>query len=96
MRSQMKVTGGKFVCIQITRDEKRPAQVGSVVISGDFFLHPEESIGPLERSLAGVALDSPEAAIVSVLEASLKKSNAMLIGVSALDIARLFVMAVSA
>jgi len=50
-----KVPNGKLIrlCAELDGNELR-----SVKITGDFFLHPEEKIADLERSLAGQKLDA--------------------------------------
>ena len=48
-----KVEGGKLVTIEVVADE---GVVTKAKITGDFFLHPEESITDLENSLVGVKI----------------------------------------
>lgn len=48
-----KVAGGKLVSIEIQAENN---VVNTVKITGDFFLHPEESISDLENSLVGVKI----------------------------------------
>jgi hypothetical protein len=47
-RSEIKVTGGKLIRVQCTVDR---GVVENVVITGDFFLHPEDGIQELEKEL---------------------------------------------
>ena len=48
-----KVVGGKLVSIEVSAEDN---VVSGVKITGDFFLHPEESISDLESSLVGVKI----------------------------------------
>ena len=48
-----KVAGGKLVSIELSAEEN---VISGVKITGDFFLHPEESISDLESSLVGVKI----------------------------------------
>jgi lipoate-protein ligase A len=92
MRHEEKITNGKLVCIEA---QAEGGKVVSVRISGDFFLHPEEAIEDLERSLSGLSLPAEEDAIASLIRDSLQKSGARLIGATAEDLARVFSKAVS-
>jgi len=89
MRWEEKIPGGKLVCVEVSADGER---VGKVRISGDFFLHPEEKIEEMERSLEGLPISSGEVEIRTKLEAAL--GNAALVGVSPEDLARMFRKAV--
>ncbi|NYZ74367.1 biotin--protein ligase [Candidatus Micrarchaeota archaeon] len=89
MRAEEKVKGGKLVCIELLAEG---STVASVKITGDFFLHPEDAIDSLERSLMGVDLASGESEIAARLKKALGDSQ--LIGASPDDLARLFRKAV--
>lgn len=90
MRAEEKVKGGKLICIEIVPKDGKAAKVR---ITGDFFLHPEDAIDALERSLEGVGLTAEESEIVARLTNALGKSQ--LIGASPEDLARIFRKAVS-
>ncbi len=90
MRCEEKVPGGKLVCLELWQEGGR---ITRALISGDFFLHPEERISDLESSLAGLPLSASEGEIASRLKAAL--GGALLIGFSPEDIARMFRRAVS-
>ncbi|MDD5171765.1 MAG: lipoate protein ligase C-terminal domain-containing protein [Candidatus ainarchaeum sp.] len=85
MRCEEKVKGGKLVCIEIVPKDGKAAKVR---ITGDFFLHPEDSINALEQSLEGVDLTSGEDEIAARLKKAL--GQAQLIGASPEDLARIF------
>jgi len=90
MRCEEKVPNGKLVCFSVEAEDGR---VTEVKITGDFFLHPEETIEKIESSLEGVPLDMDEAEVASLIGASL--DGAQLIGATAEDLARVFKKAVS-
>ncbi len=92
MQCEEKIAGGKLVCIEVWSSDSSTAD--RVRISGDFFLHPEDSIEDIEDSLIGAPLDSDECGIESRIARTLQKRGASLVGVSAKDIARMFVRAV--
>ena len=77
-----KVSGGKLLRVKSIFGER----VESVQLTGDFFLHPEESVSLLEKSLEGLpASNNPEVFLKHISEA-LQKNNIQLIGISPEDI----------
>lgn len=72
-----KVSGGKMIRIRAKVDEK----IRSITINGDFFVHPEERIAELERTLIDTLLD--ESLISSRISQALHGTQ--LIGVSEKD-----------
>ena len=89
MRWQEKIPNGKLVSVEVWVGDER---VEKVRITGDFFLHPEEKIDEIERSLEGLPVSSDDAEVRAKIEAALE--NAELVGVSAEDLARIFRRAV--
>ncbi|MFH0737245.1 MAG: biotin--protein ligase [Candidatus Micrarchaeota archaeon] len=87
MRSVEKVPGGKLVCIEA---EVQEGKTTIVKITGDFFLHPEDAIDGLERSLLDLKAGSSESEISEKIKESLARSGALLIGASPEDLARIF------
>jgi len=51
--SEVKVPGGKLIRVQCIVDEAGK-MLSSIIITGDFFLHPEEGIQKLEKDLIGL------------------------------------------
>lgn len=95
MRAEEKVKGGKLVCIEVWAEG---GTASKVKITGDFFLHPEDAIDALERSLVGVdlaraRLPGGESEIAARLGDALGRAE--LIGASPEDLARIFRKAVS-
>lgn len=77
-----KVPGGKLLRVKSEFQEV----VESVQLTGDFFLHPEDALGGLEKSLEGIAVDSPAEIFLERLREAIQKNNIELIGVSPEDI----------
>jgi hypothetical protein len=48
--AEMKVPGGKLVRIKLDYEGN---EITEIKITGDFFVHPEESVDELEKELAG-------------------------------------------
>ncbi len=95
MRAEEKVKGGKLICIEIV---PKAGKAEKVRITGDFFLHPEDAINSLERSLEGVDLERARLpGGESEIAARLKKAlgSSQLIGASPEDLARIFRRAIS-
>jgi lipoate-protein ligase A len=65
MRAKDKCPNGKLceVDVELVADK-----IGSVKITGDFFIHPEEGAGLMENSLMGVGVDEVLAKLNSVVE----------------------------
>ncbi|MCC7196809.1 biotin--protein ligase [Candidatus Peregrinibacteria bacterium] len=79
-----KVPGGKLLRLKIDAGEK----INTVSITGDFFLHPEESLPAIEKSLIGLSIQTPENILAEKIHAALSEQKANFIGVSAEDIAQ--------
>ncbi len=62
----------KLIKIELTYHQKS-MEIKSIKITGDFFLHPEETIEKLEESLVGVKLKKES--IKNKIEAILKNSE---------------------
>ena len=92
MKYEEKIPNGKLISIEVLANK---GIISNVKITGDFFLHPEESIEGLEKTLASVPLNMGESEIASKIKAWLVESGAQLIGASAEDFARVFKKAVS-
>jgi len=92
VKCEEKIPGGKLVCIDV---QISGGKASAVKITGDFFLHPEEAIEKIERSLLGLSIDASESEISSKIKRSLEHQGAQLIGASPEDLARIFKKAVS-
>ncbi|MCW4026171.1 MAG: hypothetical protein NWE76_01645 [Candidatus Bathyarchaeota archaeon] len=87
-RAKYKVQGGKLIKVQL---EKSGNAIRKIKIMGDFFLHPEELIEELERTLEGRPLD--EADLIKHIKTLVEKNEATLLGASPEDFARCIVLA---
>ena len=67
-----KVPGGKLFRIELVYDRR----IEAVKITGDFFLHPEETILELESCLEGVLLPAPAEDLSARMQAVLAESAA--------------------
>ena len=85
MRYEEKVPNGKLVCFSV---EVKNNKVSDVKLTGDFFLHPEDTIEALESSLIGLPIETSESEITLKIQETLKGSQ--LIGATAEDLARIF------
>ncbi len=79
--AELKVKGGKLIRIRLLTRNKR---IEKVEITGDFFLHPEETIDTLEIALQGRMLDADLGKSISAI---LKENSSVLLGASPEDIA---------
>jgi lipoate---protein ligase len=68
LRGAVKTPGGKLVIVDFALDRER---LRDVVVSGDFFLYPEEAIDPLTASLEGMRADLAPAEIADRVAAAL-------------------------
>ena len=83
-----KVKGGKMIKIQLALENKK---IKDLRITGDFFLHPEETIEDVEKALRGCSLSKEE--IVRIIKETLTSKGAVLLGASPEDLARCIIMA---
>jgi hypothetical protein len=83
-----KVPNGKLVKVKL---DISSGKIDQVQILGDFFLHPEETILEIEKSLFGSLKD--EQSIAKIIEQTLTDSSATLIGATAADFSKTVLMA---
>lgn len=77
-----KIPGGKLVRVDITYDH----EIQSLKITGDFFLHPEETLDLIIQNLIGSTLPLDHDKITNKIETILNQQEAQFIGVSAREI----------
>lgn len=80
-----KVQGGKLVRVRVDYGEK----INDVKITGDFFLHPEEGIADMEKSLSGLEKNIQEEEIADKIREVVRSKDITLIGVTEDAVARL-------
>lgn len=87
----LKVPGGKMLRVFV---DVNNGVISSIMITGDFFLHPEDVLPMIEEALVGkmVELD----ALTRYIDDILTERHARFIGASARDVAQAIVNASSA
>ncbi|MGQ9542578.1 MAG: lipoate protein ligase C-terminal domain-containing protein [Candidatus Bathyarchaeia archaeon] len=89
-RSEIKVPGGKLLRVKCTVDMNI---ISNIQITGDFFIHPEETIQSLEDELTGVAAEE-DTVRRKILE-FFRRVECVLIGAGPDDFATAVSMAIS-
>ena len=87
-----KVPGGKLLRVKVDYDDI----IKHVSITGDFFLHPEESIEKIEAAMSGLRTNESESNIVGIIKEVAKEHGIELVGISPEDIARTLKAAIKA
>lgn len=87
-RSEYKVEGGKLIKVRLSKDDGR---ISAIKITGDFFMHPEELIEDLEKSLIGCPLS--EKIIVETIRNFVESREITLLGVTPEDFAKCIIKA---
>ncbi|MEM2994741.1 MAG: lipoate protein ligase C-terminal domain-containing protein [Candidatus Bathyarchaeia archaeon] len=80
LKAEHKVEGGKLIKVQLSIDN---GKIKEIKIMGDFFMHPEEAIENLEKSLVGCAFD--KLTITENIKTFIKTNSVTLLGVSPED-----------
>ncbi|MEM2454465.1 MAG: lipoate protein ligase C-terminal domain-containing protein [Candidatus Bathyarchaeia archaeon] len=88
MRAEYKAEGGKLIKVQLGRKDD---QITFIRITGDFFMHPEELIEELEKSLIGCVID--EKAITETIKRFIEEREVTLLGATPEDFAKCIVRA---
>jgi lipoate-protein ligase A len=84
-----KIPGGKMVRVETTFDKK----VESVKITGDFFLHPEETLDLIVNKITGSQLPLDKEMLILEIETILEQQEAQFIGANAREIVNILVEA---
>ena len=84
-QAKQKVKEGKVVKVEVDCDEL----IRYVRITGDFFLHPEDILEEIEKSLVGLERNADEVTIVSNILKVIADRDVQMIGISPGSIARL-------
>ncbi len=82
-KASKKVAGGKMLRIEIDYDDK----IKRVILSGDFFMHPEEAITVIEKSIENISIKETNSFIKNVLDSAVARNKIQLIGFATSDIA---------
>lgn len=75
MHGEYKTPGGKLVVVDF---EVRDDRFRDVVVSGDFFLYPEEALDAIAGAVEGMAAASGESEIARAVEAAAPPGTEML------------------
>ncbi len=78
MIASQKVREGKLVKVEVECDEF----IRKIKITGDFFLHPEDVLEMIEKSIFGLRKDTSTEAIASRINEIAEANDAQLIGIS--------------
>lgn len=88
LRAEYKAEGGKLIKVQLSKKDNK---IGFIKITGDFFMHPEELIEDLEKSLVGCVIN--EEAIAETIRRFIEERGVILLGATPEDFARCIVKA---
>jgi len=77
-----KIPGGKMMRVEVAYD----AQIETVKITGDFFLHPEETMELIQQTIIGCHLPINKDELINNLENLMLKQKAEFIGASVIDL----------
>lgn len=84
-QAKQKVKEGKVVKVEVDCDEL----IRNVRITGDFFLHPEDILEEIEKSMVGLERNADEETIISNILKVIADRDVQMIGISPGSIARL-------
>ncbi|MFW9850578.1 MAG: lipoate protein ligase C-terminal domain-containing protein [Candidatus Thorarchaeota archaeon] len=88
-QSIYKVPNGKLIKVKLSI---KGDSIETIILTGDFFLHPEVVLDEIEKGLIGVNLD--ETSIRSSIDQILRNNGAVLIGASSTDFAHAILLAI--
>ncbi len=80
-KAEFKIPGGKLVKVTIDVEESK---IADIMITGDFFMHPEEEIDNLESHLKGISTD--ENNVKQAINDFFRTKNVELIGAKPEDL----------
>lgn len=89
--AKLKVPGGKLVSVKVTYSDR----IESVQILGDFFMHPEESLGSIESALKGANPRASADEISLIIKGLAEREGIEMIGVTPESIAQAIRMAIA-
>jgi lipoate-protein ligase A len=75
MHGEYKTPGGKLVVADFDISD---GAFRNVVVSGDFFLYPEEALDAITGAIEGLAIESGEGEIARLVERSVPEGTEML------------------
>jgi len=84
-QAKKKVKEGKVLKVEVDCDEV----IRNVRITGDFFLHPEDILEEIEKSIIGLERNADLETIISNIQRTLSSRDVQMIGISPESIAGL-------
>ncbi|AWB93978.1 lipoate--protein ligase family protein [Aeromicrobium chenweiae] len=75
MHGEYKVSGGKLVVVDLEVDD---GVIRDVVLSGDFFLEPDEALGRMSDALEGLSAEASLGALVAAIDQA--RGDAVMVG----------------
>ena len=75
MHGEYKTPGGKLVAVEF---ELEGQLLRHVMVSGDFFLYPEEAIDGITRALDGLPADADEGAVARAVTAAIPEGTELM------------------
>ena len=75
MHGEYKTPGGKLVVVDLEVEDKRLARV---MVSGDFFLYPEEALEGITAALTGLPIESDEGELARAVARAIPKGTELL------------------
>ena len=84
-QARQKVKEGKVVKVEIEYDKV----IKNIRITGDFFLHPEDVLDKIEKSIIGLEKTISKEAIASIINGIIAAEDVQMIGISPESIAGL-------
>ena len=75
MHGEYKTPGGKLIAVDFDVEDD---QLTNVMVSGDFFLYPEEALTNLTRALEGLAVELSEGEIAERVRMALPRGAELL------------------
>jgi len=82
--AEEKVPAGKLLRIKVDYDKK----INSVHITGDFFIHPEDSINQIEALVTGIQIGEEESKISQKIKSFVDTKGIQMVGIDSDAIAR--------
>ncbi len=87
-----KIKGGKLVRVTV---DYEPHAIRKVLITGDFFLHPEDTLELIEQSFTNLPLALSEEDLVARVQQIVNEKEIIMVGITSEAIAKLVKQVIS-
>lgn len=98
-QSTLKIPGGKLLRVKIelqqnpeSLEQNKAHVITAINLTGDFFLHPEDTLGFVEQALVGLPFPAGADVYASAVQKVLDEKQASFVGVAPGDIAQAILM----